>query len=48
MPKQSKPQCSICEQKKSIDDMVCTVLKPVKIWKCTDCIYLEMQKKYDL
>lgn len=38
-------KCCICDKWKFIDDIVCIQIQPDKIWKCCDCIAVEVQMK---
>jgi hypothetical protein len=38
-------KCCICNKCKIIDDIVCIVIQPNKIWKCCDCIAVEVQNE---
>jgi hypothetical protein len=34
--------CNVCNIKKTINDIVCIQLKPIKVWKCFDCNYKQI------
>jgi len=38
-------RCCICNKWKFIDDIVCIEIQPDKIWKCCDCIAVEVQNE---
>lgn len=43
-----KETCSVCKLTKTIDNIMCIQFKPIMVWKCCDCIYLDLEKEYNL
>ena len=41
-------RCCRCDKWKFIDDIVCIEIQPDKIWKCCDCIAMEVQIEKEL